>query len=144
MDERKKWMFFAVLIGVAGYLFLRPKKAIAAPLDAQGLKLPDDDIRITKHTVARGESYSTIAKKYYGDWSLWPFIYDYNKTKLGSNPDLLSVGAVVVVPPGNYMDPNKFVAYQKRAKLHAATWDAWAKLGKMGVPNYPPDVLATT
>jgi len=49
------------------------------------------------HTVAKGESLSKIAKKYYGDAKQWPKIFEANKDTI-KNPDLIYPGQVIKVP----------------------------------------------
>lgn len=49
------------------------------------------------HTVAKGESLSKIAKKYYGDARQWPKIFEANKDTI-KNPDLIFPGQVIKVP----------------------------------------------
>lgn len=39
-----------------------------------------------------------IAQKYYGNGALWPKIYQANKAKIGSNPNLIHSGLVLVIP----------------------------------------------
>jgi len=53
------------------------------------------------HTVAAGESLSTIAKKYYGSdaKSKVDLIYKANQSKIGPDPGKLKIGTVLVIPP---------------------------------------------
>ncbi|MBK7232801.1 MAG: LysM peptidoglycan-binding domain-containing protein [Saprospiraceae bacterium] len=51
----------------------------------------------TKHTVAKGESLSLIAKKYYKDVSKYKQIFEANKDIL-DNPDLIHPGQELVIP----------------------------------------------
>jgi LysM repeat protein len=50
------------------------------------------------HKVVRGDTLTLIAKKYYGDGSKWRTIYDANKKVIGSNPNLIKPGQVLVIP----------------------------------------------
>ncbi len=43
-------------------------------------------------TVKHGASLSAIAKTEYGDFNLWPLIYDLNKAKIGPNPNRIKPG----------------------------------------------------
>lgn len=52
------------------------------------------------HTVARGDTLSSIAQKYYGSGSAWRFLYEANR-KVVPNPDTLSVGTELEIPPYN-------------------------------------------
>lgn len=50
------------------------------------------------HVVKRGETLRMIAAQHYGDESLWPIIFQANRDKI-ANPDVISVGMRLVVPP---------------------------------------------
>ena len=50
-----------------------------------------------RHTVAKGESLSLIAKKYYGDLMEYKKIYEAN-TNILDNPDRIDVGQELVIP----------------------------------------------
>lgn len=52
-----------------------------------------------QHTVARGETLSSIAQFYYGDSSVFRRIFNANKNIL-TNPDRLTVGQVLRIPIG--------------------------------------------
>ena len=49
------------------------------------------------HTVAKGETLSEIAKKYYGKASKYPVIFDANRDQL-DNPDRIKPGQVLKIP----------------------------------------------
>jgi len=51
----------------------------------------------TTYTVKKGDSLWNIAKKFYGDGSKYPKIYEANKDKI-SNPNLIYVGQVLTIP----------------------------------------------
>lgn len=50
------------------------------------------------HTVVKGDSLWTIARKYYGDGSKWAKIYEANKAKIGKNPNVIYPKQVFVLP----------------------------------------------
>jgi hypothetical protein len=50
-------------------------------------------------TVAQGDTLSGLAEKHYGSANLWPLLWDANKSLVGQNPNLLSRGMVLVIPP---------------------------------------------
>ncbi|GAB1461132.1 peptidoglycan-binding protein LysM [Thauera sp.] len=50
------------------------------------------------HTVARGDTLSAIAKKYYGNANQYPTIFEANKPML-SHPDKIYPGQVLRIPP---------------------------------------------
>lgn len=49
-------------------------------------------------TVTTTHYLTTIAKEHYGNYNLWPYIYEENKELLG-HPDRIRPGTRVVVPP---------------------------------------------
>ena len=49
------------------------------------------------YTVAKGDSLSKIAKKFYGNASHWRPIFDANRDQL-DNPDLIQPGQVLKIP----------------------------------------------
>ena len=51
----------------------------------------------TKHTVAKGESLSKIAKHYYDDLMKYKLIFDANRDQL-SDPDNIEVGQILTIP----------------------------------------------
>ena len=51
----------------------------------------------TKHTVAKGESLSKIAKHYYDDMMKYKAIFDANRDLL-DNPDVIHPGQVLTIP----------------------------------------------
>jgi len=52
---------------------------------------------VRKHTVAEGDTLSSLAEEYLGDRNLWPRIKAANPDL--TNPDVLLVGQVLIIPP---------------------------------------------
>lgn len=50
------------------------------------------------YTVAKGDTLSAIAKKFYGKSSRWRVIFEANTDRI-SNPDLIQIGQVLKIPP---------------------------------------------
>lgn len=50
------------------------------------------------YTVKRGDNLSAIARKELGKASRWTEIYNLNKSVIGSNPNLIYAGQVLVLP----------------------------------------------
>jgi nucleoid-associated protein YgaU len=50
------------------------------------------------HTVARGDTLSAVAKKFYGNANAYPKIFEANKPML-SHPDKIYPGQVLRIPP---------------------------------------------
>jgi nucleoid-associated protein YgaU len=53
------------------------------------------------HTVGTNGSLWQIAEKECGNGNLWMKIYEANKSKIGSNPNLIQPGMKLVIPPLN-------------------------------------------
>lgn len=53
------------------------------------------------HVVAPGETLSAIAQKYYGDGTepSWQLIYEANKETIGDDPNVITPGEELVIPP---------------------------------------------
>ncbi|HEY7683125.1 MAG TPA: LysM peptidoglycan-binding domain-containing protein [Gemmatimonadales bacterium] len=49
------------------------------------------------YTVAKGDSLSKIAKRFYGDAKHWKKIYEANQSTI-KNPDLIFPGQVLKIP----------------------------------------------
>lgn len=49
------------------------------------------------HTVAKGETLYSLARKYYSDQSKWKDIYESNRTSL-SDPNRIRVGQRLMIP----------------------------------------------
>lgn len=49
-------------------------------------------------TISRTRYLTTMAKEHYGNYHLWPYIYEENKAILG-HPDRIRPGTKVVIPP---------------------------------------------
>jgi len=50
------------------------------------------------YVVKAGDSLSVIALRELGDAMRWPEIYELNKAVIGDNPNLIQVGAKLVLP----------------------------------------------
>lgn len=51
-------------------------------------------------TITRTKFLTRLAKKYYGNSDFWVYIYEENKAKI-KNPNTISPGTVVVIPPAD-------------------------------------------
>lgn len=49
------------------------------------------------HTVAKGDTLYSLARKYYGNQSKWKDIYEANKASI-PNPNTLKVGQKLIIP----------------------------------------------
>ena len=54
---------------------------------------------IQTYTIRTGDSLSTVAETYYGDPTLWRTIYNFNRDKIGENPNAIQAGMALKVPP---------------------------------------------
>jgi hypothetical protein len=58
---------------------------------------------------------SGIAKAQYGDWNLWPLIFDLNKEKIGPNPNRIKPGMKLLLLPIERYAPAELADARKRA-----------------------------
>lgn len=56
------------------------------------------DAKPVYDTITKTRYLTTMAKDHYGDFNLWPYIYEENKVFLG-HPDRIKPGTKVVIPP---------------------------------------------
>lgn len=108
-----------VAIGVGLFLFARAAFAKKRPTEDRP-SLPTGEEH--SYVVQPGDSLSTIAKMAYGDEQLWPFLFDVNQEAVGSNPDMLSAGVTIQVPPASAIDPLKVDCYRRRYRRHLEYW----------------------
>jgi nucleoid-associated protein YgaU len=50
------------------------------------------------YVVQPGDTLTLLAARFYGNGALWPTIYNANVALIGANPDLIRVGAQLVIP----------------------------------------------
>ena len=167
MDKKK--LAYIGLGAVLLYLLLKPKAASASTLDqranaaqkeledalksggsvetfkdpATGVTLvgPSEPIQTgVSYTVRRGESWSNIAARTYGDYRWWPFLWDANRTaNRFTSPDSLAVGDVISIPSAPPASAEYRTAIFRRTTDHANYWKRTAPRGQM-----PASVLTTT
>jgi nucleoid-associated protein YgaU len=83
------------------------EKVILCCGNVSGVEKVDEDIAVREvsapaqyHTVMKGDTLSAIAKKYYGDASKYPAIFEANKPML-KHPDKIYPGQSLRIPPLN-------------------------------------------
>jgi hypothetical protein len=69
--------------------------------------------------VKPGQRLTLIAEQYYGLKVFWVYIYEYNKTKIGSNPNNIKAGMEILVPAKSLygIDANSATSIDKATKL---------------------------
>ena len=100
-----------------------------------------------KYTIQKGESWSNIASRVYGDFRLWPFLWDWNRMKYPSkyqNPDALNVGDEIEIPATVPVSPDYRAALQRRADLHRQYWLCVRKSGVTKCATMGVEVLTAT
>lgn len=53
----------------------------------------------TTHRITATDSLASIAQQYYDEQRLWTIIYDANRDLIGDDPNVIPVGAELVIPP---------------------------------------------
>lgn len=61
--------------------------------------IPAGPTGIKTYTIRPGDSLSTVAEVSYGDPTLWRVIYNFNRDKIGDNPNAIQAGMTLRVPP---------------------------------------------
>lgn len=61
--------------------------------------VPPGPTGIRTYTIRPGDSLSTVAEVSYGDPTLWRVIYNFNRDKIGDNPNAIQAGMTLRVPP---------------------------------------------
>jgi hypothetical protein len=74
-------------------------------LPADAANLPGEKASKTEHAVAPTETLSGIALETTGDADNWRALYEANEDVIGSDPDLIHPGQVIVLPGGGAADP---------------------------------------
>lgn len=79
-----------------------PTVSVTAP--AQEEPAPTPTLRLlfataTSHRITATDTLASIAQQYYGEQRLWTIIYDANRTIIGEDPNVIPVGAELVIPP---------------------------------------------
>lgn len=103
-----------------------------------------------KYTVQPKESWSNIASRVYGDYRLWPFLWDWNRVKFPSkyqsSPDLINVGDEIELPAFSTIptDPAYLVVVGSRADLHRKYWVCVKKNGRSKCDALDASVLIST
>ncbi|MDE5814326.1 MAG: hypothetical protein K2H72_08575 [Muribaculaceae bacterium] len=83
---------------------------------------------IVYDTISTTRYLTTMAKSHYGNFNLWPYIYEENKAILG-HPDRIRPGTPVVIPKlSKYgVDPNNSADIEKAKKMGV---EIYARYGK--------------
>lgn len=56
--------------------------------------------KVVYDTISKTRFLTTMARAHYGNYHLWPYIYEENKAILG-HPDRIRPGTVIVIPPAS-------------------------------------------
>ena len=66
-----------------------------------------------------GQRLTLVAEKYYGHKVFWVYIYEFNKAKIGSNPNLVPAGMEILVPTKETygIDANSVSSVEKATEL---------------------------
>lgn len=104
--------------------------------DVQTVEVPEKS-----YTVKSGDTLSGIAEKFGLNWFR---LYNYNKSVIGSNPDLIYPGQVLKIPSGTSDEPMYYTVkvgdtLSGIAEKYGTTWHALQKMNGIENPNliYP-------
>lgn len=101
--DESRWFDVAQANPTADPTKLRVGQELKLP-DAQSLRTHDEPVPpgptgVKTYTIRPGDSLSTVAKISYGDPTLWRVIYNFNRDKIGDNPNAIQAGMTLRVPP---------------------------------------------
>ncbi|MBS42873.1 MAG: peptidoglycan-binding protein [Nocardioides sp.] len=82
-------------------------------LPADATNLPGDQAPESEHVVAPGETLTGITEEATGSSDNWQALYEANKDVIGSDPDLIHPGQVLVLPGTGDVDPGTDRAPQR-------------------------------
>jgi nucleoid DNA-binding protein len=84
------------------------------------------DTKPVYDTITKSRYLTTMAKDHYGNYHLWPYIYEENKSKLG-HPDRIRPGTQVIVPPlSKYgVNPHSEADIEKAKRKGAEIYKKW-------------------
>lgn len=124
LSKTGKWAVGLIAAGALAWL-LWPKGPKVTEASKKAVEKAKANAAKTgsKYTVVRGDSWSKIAEKVYGDYRWWPALWDANR--MGdkfTNPDALKVGEVITVPAL----PTSDAAFKGAVFNRAAAERAWA------------------
>lgn len=74
---------------------------------------------LAKLTIEPGDRLTLLASKYYSNKIFWVYIYEYNKDKIGPNPDNVRTGMEILIPAKDVygIDANSAESRDKARKL---------------------------
>ena len=67
-----------------------------SPFERYAEPVPLQDARLQFHIVVEGETLSSIAHQYYGDWRMWTLIAERNQI---ADVRKLAPGTRLIIPP---------------------------------------------
>ena len=64
---------------------------------ADRLERPAEEIKMEYYVIEKGDTLSAIATRYYGDFKLYPRIFEANREVI-KDPDLIFIGQKIRIP----------------------------------------------
>jgi nucleoid DNA-binding protein len=76
---------------------------------------------LARITMPAGKRLTLLALKYYGNKIFWVYIYDFNKARIGPNPDIVPAGMELLIPAKEVygIDANDVASCEKARLLQA-------------------------
>lgn len=102
-NDERRWADLSQANPLVEPTKLKVGQELRLPGDRQKLSdeepVPPGPGGIQTYTIRPGDSLSTVAETYYGDPTLWRTIYNFNRDKIGENPNAIQAGMTLKVPP---------------------------------------------
>jgi len=102
-DDEQRWLDIAQANPLVDPTRLKVGQVLRIP-DALGPHpsnepVPQAPDGVKTYKIRPGDSLSTVAEKFYDDPTLWRTIYNFNRDKIGPNPNAIQAGMNLKVPP---------------------------------------------
>lgn len=91
----KQWRDYGTKTVDISFGMQKPKASIEPRREAANSPAPTT---AQTYTVVKGDCLWNIAKKFYGNGSKYPVIYNANRSVVGGNPNLIYPGQVLTIP----------------------------------------------
>jgi len=101
--DELRWLDIAQANPLADPTRLKVGQVLRVP-DERTLHTPHEPIPkapdgVKTYKIRPGDSLSTVAETFYDDPTLWRTIYNFNRDKIGPNPNAIQAGMTLKVPP---------------------------------------------
>lgn len=99
----RRWVDIAQANPMVDPIKLKVGQVLKLPSD-QALTHADEPVptapgNTVPYIIRPGDNLSTVAKQFYGDPTMWRYIFNANKDNIGDNPNEIRAGMTIKIPP---------------------------------------------